>query len=142
MRRWREQNLFMQGDIGRITSARHPILGSILHYNPRWQFIPELNSRFGLSHRGLLTVQWLQRTWGACTVNNSFFNHRRRRAVQRLEGWMRHTRRLAEGDIVSKMDLNPETPTVKNIQEMSPSADGIQKLMPTKIPNLPLLPKS
>lgn len=93
-----EQSVFMQGMVGSITSGRHPILGPLVHYTPRWPTNPAGSEK--RIRQGVLGQHWLQRVWGTSSVAGRTYNYRLRRAVQRLdERWLRYTERMAKGDV-------------------------------------------
>lgn len=55
--------LMMQGPPGTISSAAHPILGTIIHFTPR-----NLSGNHGVTVTGKISSSWVQRLWGDCTV--------------------------------------------------------------------------
>lgn len=94
-----EQMLFMHGEIGSITSARHPVLGPILHFTPGKQVLQDCHA-FGIKlypigFKGQIKKKWLVRTWDACTVANRLYNNLERRRVRRLDTrWYAELRRM------------------------------------------------
>lgn len=55
--------LMMQGPPGTISSAAHPMLGTIIHFTPR-----NLSGNHGVTVTGKISRSWVQRLWGDCTV--------------------------------------------------------------------------
>lgn len=94
-----EQMLFVHGEIGSITSARHPVLGPILHFTPGKQVLQDYHA-FGIKlypfgYKGQIKKKWLIRTWDACTVANRMYNNLERRRVRRLDTrWYVELRRM------------------------------------------------
>lgn len=83
------QSVFMQGDIGSITPASHPILGPILHFTTGSSNV-QRRKLFGIDvypfrTRGAITDRWIVRTWGTCTVAFSMYNDERRRRLRHLD---------------------------------------------------------
>lgn len=94
-----EQLLFMHGEIGSITSARHPVLGPILHFTPGQKVLQEYNA-FGielypLGFKGCIMRKWLIRASGDCTVANRLYDPADMRRVRRLDArWYAELRRM------------------------------------------------
>lgn len=78
-----EKRLFMQGQIGSITSSLHPALGPLLHFSPS----PRMQVSTTWSDvRFCLSPAWLCRTWDIVTVASRSHNHRDRRNLQKITG--------------------------------------------------------
>lgn len=94
-----EQMLFMHGEIGSITSAKHPVLGPILHFTPSQRLLPKYHA-FGIDlypngFKGHIAKKWLIRTWDECTVANRLYNNLDRRRVRRLDArWYAELRHM------------------------------------------------
>jgi hypothetical protein len=89
----------MQGNAGTITSAQHPILGSLIHFssNRTWNgFCP-------LGADGRVEQNWIRRMEGLCMVAGRSFSERDRRYHIDTEGnWIRSfgssSKAVAKGD--------------------------------------------
>lgn len=103
-----EQMLFMHGEIGSITSARHPVLGPILHFTPGKQVLQDPHA-FGIKlypvgFKGRIQKKWLIRTWDACTVANRLYNNLERRRVRRLDArWYAELRHMDYSIVTSSV---------------------------------------
>lgn len=78
--------LSMTGCAGSITSSRHPILGSIIHFNPT-----NINTNFGWRIRhGRIDRLWVRRMEGKVPIANQSYSWRDRYRIMAYDGeWTR-----------------------------------------------------
>lgn len=82
----------LQGELGTITSSKHPVLGPILHFTPRDVGNPP-RDMFAVNSKTagvIVEERWLAPTWDVCMVARKFLNSNKRRKIRRLgERWLR-----------------------------------------------------
>jgi len=74
-------SISMQGNLGTITSSKHPVLGPTVHFTPR-----QLNSQPRICDDGTISVLWLWRVMGNGIVAGKQYNSRGRRSVEKEIG--------------------------------------------------------
>jgi len=69
-------SLSMQGMVGTITSAQHPILGPIIHFSPR-----TVDGSHGIGIHGHVSKDWLRRVMDTCVVAGRYYNKKERQGI-------------------------------------------------------------
>ena len=83
---FKSQSLSMQGDAGTITSSRHPVLGSLIHYAPR----RALESHGFQALGGTVQADWIARLVDVVTVAGYRYDCRQRKHHEEDEvAWMK-----------------------------------------------------
>jgi hypothetical protein len=75
----------MQGPPGFLSSAEHPILGTIIHFTAQ-----RVNGNYGITLNGKINAGWMHRLVADCRVAGSDFTPFERDYIERSEGlWMK-----------------------------------------------------
>ncbi|KAG7004548.1 hypothetical protein G7Y79_00024g054980 [Physcia stellaris] len=85
---FQSQALSMQGEAGTITSSRHPVLGSLIHFAPK----EPLGNHGIRAKNGTVDPQWVARMIGSITVAGCRYGLRDRRHFEEDESsWIQST---------------------------------------------------
>jgi hypothetical protein len=127
-----EKSVSMQGAAGTLTSSKHAVLGTILHFTPRITYERHVFA-FGFhmtAERGFISSFWLARTWGVCCVARRYFNWSLRRTTRRLDDrWIRD-----QDDAAPRffMDESEEEEHISSRRKTKRWARGIVPTEPTE----------
>ena len=123
---FQHQTLSMQGTAGTITSSRHPVLGSLLHFAAK-----QPRERHGFRvDGGKISTQWMSRMWDTVTVAGLQYDLRDRRYFEEDEGsWIRLSgdRSIVQHQRVNFESTDSETrPMRRNQYDFVPSSQHLR----------------
>lgn len=88
------RSLSMQGLVGTITTSQHPLLGPLLHFNPRNLSSKEMGD-LQIGH-GAIDPSWMARLWDEVTIAGHLYTRHERMQIERDEAmWAKRPRERA-----------------------------------------------